>query len=133
MLNDYNVFETFMDVDGETKRSLNTPLLDNFINSTVPPGISEYFATQVVVVNTSGISGLATQKARLISHEGFDVIRIIDGDEITAVNEIKYASKELQMSSAGKRLEVLIDPLVQTVENVDEYRSDVVILLSSPK
>lgn len=123
------VYEVFMDVDGVEKRRLSRLMLDDFINRTVPSLVEEFFSIQVVVVNTTEVSGLASQMGRLLTHEGFDVVRVIDEDMELKGNEVWVADEVIVEALAGQRLLQLVEPEDTKVTNVSDYRADAVVFI----
>lgn len=132
-LGEQHIFDEAEDVDGVVKRYMNQLMLDDLINRTVPPAHDEYFGTQVVLVNTTSTPGLAGQMGRLITHEGFDVVRVMDEAGSLTLNEVWFSSEEVKNSLSGQRLLQLVDSLVVKVQDTSVYRADVVIFLGQKK
>lgn len=128
-LDQERVYEVFVDVDGLEKRRLSRLMLDDFINRAVPSLVEEFFSTQVVVVNTTGVSGLASQMGRLLTHEGYDVVRVIDEDMELKGKEIWVDDEVILEKMSGQRLLQVVEPDVTKVTDVSDYRADAVVFI----
>jgi hypothetical protein len=130
-LGDQNVYYTSTDVDGSRRREVYTPLLDDIQYRTIPPAHTLFFQSQVVVVNGAGKGGLATALGRVLTAEGFDLIRVENADSPMEKTRILYTPDLIEPDKTLLHLSQItgIEERIQT--NTDSYRADVVVLLGS--
>jgi hypothetical protein len=80
--------------------------------------------------NTTGVSGLAHQWARFITHEGYDVVGEVSSDEQLERTQVVFTKPELPETIAGKVLiGQWLNPEVRLEGPSDVYRSDVIVRL----
>lgn len=129
-LADLRVLDEISDVDGQNYPVLNRLRWDNYYRDWVGEHQNDLVSSiQIAVDNTTAIPGLATSLARLLAHEGFDVVSIADSDAILEESLFVFASQELVEGLAGKMLLKRVPQVRVLIGNTEGFRSDVVLRL----
>lgn len=129
-LEGYPVFSEIIDVDGEVLRRFSDLMLDRVLDETMLLSIPVRTNFSVVVENTVGLSGLAHEWARILSHEGFDVIGEVSSDTNLTRSEVLVGDEDLMMTHDFEVLvSILSNTLIRREDVMSEYRSDVVVKL----
>ncbi len=115
--------------DGSKVLLANQTLTDELVNqyffdeAVVKEGLS------VAVLNASGVDGLAQESARIVNNLGGEV-SLVSNKEESNQSQIWVSEKELIDAVTVKQLSNIFNIKVMLVTPVDEYRADVVLIIS---
>lgn len=129
LMNHSKISEVEVDIDGTNRYLLNQLKLDVYLSEWQ----KKYFISQEVVTayveNTTNIPGLASQISRILTNEGFQVIRIDDNFSTLpytlVITEANYKLPNYRMS----QLKYLFKQADFRNEDTSDYRSQVVVRL----
>jgi|GEM_PF-2721050 hypothetical protein len=128
LIEEIGLIETIL-ADGSKTLEPSEILIDEFINQYLFDELIVNEGMSVTVLNASGVDNLATKTARIINNLGGQV-SIVSNQEENNQSELWLRDKSLLNSMTTSKLKSIFNIEVIKVFKADEYRSDLVLVIS---
>jgi hypothetical protein len=115
------------DVDGKLLDHLDVLRWDAFIDMWQRNYIGVKEPLTVAIENTTDTPGLGISTKRILSGDGWDVIRVSDSDDMLLSTIVLMNDQELYNAPMIKDMHWLLPKAEYRVGNTDDYRSEVVV------
>jgi len=124
-------WEWFTDSEIDNKEDKQR-LLENFLDKNTAANYGKLFECPVAVINSSGVTGLATAFAQLLEKDGFSVVKRDSGQDILAESSLLIDPNISACQSLLDRFQQLIPAKTINTDHelAQQYRAGAVIFLA---